>query len=76
MNHRLQSLIESHPAVAWLATALSYLLSLVSWLVDHADDAAKVFGVIAAVFATAAGYYTMRIQRRAWHRGKRQRELD
>lgn len=76
MSHRFESLFEAHPGLAWLASGVSWLLSLCSWMVDHADDGAKVFGVFAAIFATVAGYYTMRIQRRAWNRGKRPPPLD
>lgn len=73
MDHnRLTSAVENHPALAWLGSAVSLAGGVVSYMVEHAGDAAKVFGVFAAVFGMIAGYYTMRIQRRAWKRDETQ----
>lgn len=71
MNDRLPNLIEAHPMLAWLASLGSFAISAFEWSVKHSDDAAKVFGLCATIFAVIAGYYTMRIQRRAWKRGER-----
>ncbi len=70
MIHRLQDQIEHHPTFAWVGSFLSVFTGLLAWLVENAGDAAKVFGVFAAIFGMVAGYYTMRIQRRAFKRGE------
>lgn len=70
MTHRLATVMESRPAVGWVGTFLSFLSSAGAWLFNHADDGAKIFGIFAAIFGCVAGYYTMRIQRRAWKRGE------
>jgi len=68
MNQKFIHAIEEHPTLGWMGSLISLLLGWISWFVDHADDFAKAFGVAAAVFGAVAGYYTMRIQRRAWKR--------
>lgn len=68
---RPSALLESHPALGYLGSGLSLLLSWFTWFVEHSDDFAKIFAFAAGLFGMVAGYYTMRIQRRAWHRKNR-----
>lgn len=70
MSPRFTSFIESHPLLGWVGTVVSFATGAVPWLMGHTDDFAKVFGLVASIFGTAAGYYMMRIQRRAWKRGE------
>lgn len=69
MNHRLQGFLEAHPSFGWISSFASLATGWFSWFVEHADDFAKVAGLFAATFGLIAGWYTMRIQRRAWRRG-------
>jgi hypothetical protein len=68
MEHKIAPLIEAHPMLAWATSALSIFLGWLGWVIDHAHDFAKVFGMFAALFGMIAGYYTMRVQKRAYDR--------
>jgi hypothetical protein len=70
MNDRIASLLEAHPLLAWFASLLSMVTSGAVWFVDHSDEVAKIFALVAGLFALVASYYTMRIQRRTYRRGE------
>ena len=71
VKSRLAVALESRPILGWIASGFSLLTTWFAWFVEHADDFAKIFGLVAALFGLVAGYYTMRIQRRAWRRNQR-----
>ncbi len=75
MSHKITSAIEQHPILGWFASAFSLGMGWLSWMVEHADDAAKVFGVFAAIFGCVAGYCTMRIQWETWQKRKAERPI-
>lgn len=67
---RLESLVNQHPALGWISSVFSFIAGAFAWTIEHADDIGKVFGMIAAMFGVMAGYWTVRIQRRAFKRGQ------
>jgi hypothetical protein len=60
--------IQANPALGWLGAIVAEILAGFGWFVHHAGDIGAIFGLVAAVFGAIAGWYTMRIQRRAWKR--------
>lgn len=68
---RLHHAIETHPTLGWLGSLVALLMSWLAWFIDHAAHFAQIFGLGAALFGFMAGYYTFRIQRRAWQRTHR-----
>lgn len=74
MTARLNSFMENHPAFGWIGSALSFVTGLAQWFIDHADDFTKIIGCGTVLLGFIAGYYTLRIQRRAWHKAQREEE--
>lgn len=70
MNARLSLALENNPSIGWLVAVMNWLIATFTWLTQHADGLAKMFALGAALFGLIAGYYTMRIQRRAWRTGQ------
>lgn len=58
--------IERHPVLGYFATVFSGVVSAFNWGIQHADAGAKLLAFVAGMFGLMAGYYTFRIQRRAW----------
>lgn len=81
MTARINSFMENHPALGWIGTSLAWLTGGVQWFIDHADDFTKVVGLGTVLLGFMAGYYTFRIQRRAYKKAvreddRRDRSLD
>lgn len=67
---RLNSSLESSSFLGYLGSLVSILMGCFAWLVDHADEFAKLTGLAAALLGVAAGWYTFRLQRRAWAKAR------
>ena len=67
--NRVTGSFEQHPVLGLIASGLSMVSSWFVWFVQHADDFGRVFALGAAVFGCVAGWYSMRVMRRAWKRG-------
>lgn len=69
---RLNHYAENHPVIAWAFSLFSIFTGACQWLVDHADEFAKLTGLAAALLGVAAGWYAFRINRRKWQRMERE----
>ena len=69
MNVRLETALANNPALGWIVSVVNWLIATFAWFADHADGILKVIAFGGAIFGALAGYYTMRIQRRAWKQG-------
>jgi hypothetical protein len=68
VNSRLTDLLENRPHLAWFGSLGPIAAGWWTWFVEHVDSVAKLIGFVAVLFGAIAGYYTMRIQRRAWRK--------
>jgi hypothetical protein len=66
----LTSRVEANPGLGWAGTLIAESLAWLGWLASHASQIGAIFGCVAAIFGVCAGWYTLRIQRRAWHQGE------
>jgi hypothetical protein len=72
VTQKINTTLESHPQLGWVGSVASFLLGTTQWLIDHADSFTKLAGFAAAFFGVIAGWYTLRIQRRAWQKTQRE----
>lgn len=63
---RVQTTIENHPILGWLASAVGVFTGWLQWVMDHSDDFAKVVGLFTALIGFVVAYFTLRIQHRHW----------
>lgn len=73
---RLNTYLENHAALGWLGSALSFFTGLGQWFINHADDFTKLAGLASVLVGFVAGYYTLRIQRRAWKRAQHEDRIN
>lgn len=67
---KFNSALETNPILGWAISAMSFTMGGLQWVMDHADDFTKLIGFATALLGFCVGYYTFRIQRRAWLKAK------